>query len=369
MQKVARQFASILADAELPVRFQVGEPWYWIDFRDQKPCFYDPATVAAWTAVHGAPPPIIDDMKTVIDPARLAFLDWLGSQLAASVLAIHAAVRADHPNAMSYALLYLPQLLDAQTPEAHRVNMPVELSFPALDILQLEDYDFVIANRLDLSATGRGVVERTLGYPRSRQEYFAGFALFKDTTGTIWRASTNALASAAEWGVAQLYIWAYTQVCRDSYVPGLKSAPALRLADLSDVELARNPPDDGDLVRWSASDRAWIAQSPRRTFQVPDLSSPWINYGGGSLGARYSRSIDGFVNLEGVVQAPSGSAVEDVLLFTLLPGFRPSGSLIFVTWSGAGACRVDVLVTGDVILRNGNSTFTSLNGICFLADA
>lgn len=139
LRKVARQFAGIAASAGLAVHFQVGEPWYWVDFRTYTPYFYDPATKAKYTADTGVSPPTITTMTAAMSAAQIAYLDWLGEQLAASILAILAAVRADHPEMRSYALLYLPQLLNGLTPETHRVNMPRALAFPALDVLQVEE--------------------------------------------------------------------------------------------------------------------------------------------------------------------------------------------------------------------------------------
>ena len=472
LQKVAKQFASIAADAGLEVHFQVGEPWYWVDFRTYKPYFYDQATTEAFTAGTGLVAPVIESMTGDMDAPQLAYLDWLGEQLAASILALLNSVRAEHPSMRSYALLYLPQLLNEQTPETHRVNMPPALAYPALDVLQVEDYDFVIENRADLSATGRARIEATLGYPRSAQHYLAGFALYKDT-GPIWRYSTNAAAAAYEWGVDPVFIWAYTQVMRDSYVPKIRSAPAALINDLKDVALTL-PAAPNDVLTFEPSQQVWKPGKPwlsdlpdpaSKTFtnlndvpdsymghglefprikadgsglefapinqvpnggssgqilqkfssadgatawsdltagvvgcvpvgsitatdiqlaisqldaqkqgllttpaaQLPSLNSPWINYGGGYLGVQYYKTAEGIVVIEGLVQAPGGSSTSGVVLFTLLPGFRPSGTLMFGPWSGGGSCRIDVTASGDVIIQSGNTAFTSLSGISFIA--
>lgn len=260
LARVARQFCQIAADAGLEVHFQVGEPWYWIDFRSQTPCFYDPATTGRYTADTGRTAPPIDSMAAAMDADRQHFLDWLGVQLGTSVLDLIAVVRADHPAMTSYALLYLPQLLHATTPEVHRVNMPARLAYPALDILQLEDYDFVIDGRPDLSASGRAAAEAKLRYPRTRQQYFGGFALFRDT-GQIWRNTTNAMAAADEYGVPELFVWAYTQVLRDGYVPLLRSAPPVGVRDLVDIDTGKSP-QDGDILTFDGARRRWVFRQP-----------------------------------------------------------------------------------------------------------
>jgi hypothetical protein len=200
-------------------------------------------------------------MAAAMDADRILFLDWLGSKLAASVVGLVAAVRAEHPAMVSHALLYLPQILDARMPELQRVNMPAGLAWPALDILQIEDYDFVIDARPDLSATGRAAIERRLRYPRSRQHYFGGFALAPDG-GPIWRGTTNALQAAHDHGVHTLFVWAYTQVLRDGYVPLLKTAPPLALADLLGVDLRGAQPADGDLLVWRSNVGRWVPGRP-----------------------------------------------------------------------------------------------------------
>lgn len=261
LQRVAKQFCAIAAAAGQRVRFQVGEPWYWVDFRTQVPCFYDPSTTAKYLADTGKAAPAIANMKDPMNGEQLAYLDWLGEQLAASILALIDSVRAEHVDLTSYALLYLPQMLDERTPELKRVNMPAGLAYPALDVLQVEDYDFVIENRADLSASGRASIEDRLGYPRSKQQYFAGFALFKDT-GPVWRYSTNAIQAAVDYGVFPIFVWAYTQVVRDGYVPLVRMGPAPGLGDLADVELAQLAPQDGDVIYYRADLKQWVPGKP-----------------------------------------------------------------------------------------------------------
>ena len=382
LHKVARQFADIAAAAGLPVHFQVGEPWYWVDFRTYTPCFYDFATTAKYTTETSLTAPTITTMTAVMNSAQIAYLDWLGEQLARSILSLLSAVRVSHPTMRSYALLYLPQLLNRLTPETHRVNMPPELAYPALDVLQVEDYDFVIENRTDLSATGRARVEETLGYPRSAQHYFAGFALYKDT-GSIWRYSTNAATAAHEWGVSAVFVWAYTQVMRDGYVPRIKTAPPLTMRDMKNVNLTVEAAGN-DVLAYELEGEVWKPGKPWLEdistldtakqhvlsvplTQTPTLTAPWINYGGDFLGARYYKTVEGIVILEGLIQAPSGSSTTGVTLFTLLPGYRPSGTMVFTTWNGGGAGRIDVDAAGNVIMQTGNAAFTSLAGIAFVA--
>lgn len=99
---------------------------------------------------------------------------------------------------------------------------------------------------------------------------------------------------------------------------------------------------------------------------IPSLNSPWINYGGGFGGARYFKDAAGVVHIEGLIQAPGGSPTSGVTLFTLLAGYRPADTMMFCTWNGGGAGRIDVDSAGNVVMQSGNTAFTSLSGISFI---
>ena len=213
LKAVARAFVAIARDAGLPVRFQVGEPWWWVQPATQAPCLYDDAARGAF----GGDPPVIADARLPMDDARRALLDRAGEMLAASTAALVAAARAEAPGAESLLLAYLPTILDRKTPEMRRANLPVGWASPAFDVLQLEDYDWAAMGLT--SATARGVEAATaqLGYPVERQHYFAGFVLTPEDRAQ-WRAIDAAADAARERGVAETYVWALPQVMRDGYV-------------------------------------------------------------------------------------------------------------------------------------------------------
>ena len=78
-------------------------------------------------------------------------------------------------------LAYTPQVLDIASPELARANLPLGWAWPAFDVLQLEDYDFVTDGDAGGQARGRQAISERLGYPLDRQHYFAGNAF--DTPG------------------------------------------------------------------------------------------------------------------------------------------------------------------------------------------
>src|SRR3546814_18857728 len=88
LQAVARAFVAIGAAAGLALKFQVGEPWWWIA-GEGRICAYDAATTAAL----GASSVAIADVREALDAPQLAMLDALGALLAGSTAALVAAAR------------------------------------------------------------------------------------------------------------------------------------------------------------------------------------------------------------------------------------------------------------------------------------
>lgn len=119
------------------------------------------------------------------------------------------------------------------------------------------------------------------------------------------------------------------------------------IAELDNDKLTGSPINSGDAL-------------------IPTLNSPWVNYGAGFGGARYYKDAAGIVHIEGLIQAPGGSSTSGVTLFTLLSGYRPPDTLMFVTCNSGGAGRIDIDSAGNVIMQSGNTAFTSLSGISFV---
>jgi uncharacterized protein (TIGR02217 family) len=213
LQAVGSAFAQILAEAELPVRFQVGEPWWWI-MPDGRICLYDAAASAAFGAAQVSIPTI----RTPMNAAQQAMLDQAGQMLADSTLALVQAVRdAVAPVPVeSLVLVYLPTVLDAAAPDARRANVPVGWAWPAFDVLQLEDYDWVIEGRFADQQSGLALMQQRLGYPLAQQHYMSGFVLLAEQAG-VWANIARAADLAKSRGVAETLIWALPQVARDGF--------------------------------------------------------------------------------------------------------------------------------------------------------
>ncbi|MET3726177.1 DUF2460 domain-containing protein [Sphingomonas trueperi] len=206
LRAVALAFVGIAQAAGLAVKFQVGEPWWWV-MADGRLCIHDAAAKAAL----GNPAP--QNLKGVVNTG---VLDAAGALLAASTLALRDAVKAAAPGAQVLLLTYLPTVLDPTMPEAKRANMPVGWASPAFDVLQLEDYDWAAAGNAAASERAVAAAQARLGYPAARQHYLAGFVLRAEDR-LQWRAIADAAERGRARGVAATFVWALPQVARDGF--------------------------------------------------------------------------------------------------------------------------------------------------------
>lgn len=215
---IAEAFAALAAAAGGPVRFQVGEPWWWVG-PDGAPCFYDAATVAGWVAEMGGEPPAMGDVNGERSLDERAWLDWLGAQLASACDAVRERARDGAGTApfTSYLLFYAPQVLDETKPDLRRANMPEGWAYPAWDVLQLEDYDFVVADDQWGLARGQAAVSEALRYPLEQQQYFSGFVLNAANAEREWPLIAAAAGEAQARLVPEVFVWAWPQVARDGF--------------------------------------------------------------------------------------------------------------------------------------------------------
>jgi uncharacterized protein (TIGR02217 family) len=194
LQAVAVAFVGIAQAAGQPIRFQVGEPWWWLTAGGEL-CVHD---AAAKAANGGAPP-----------GPELA-----GTLLASSTAALTAAVKAVAPSAETLILIYLPTVLSR--PELLPAFAPTGWAHPAFDVLQLEDYAWVTEG--NVSAGRRGAAEMTarLGYPIAEQHYLSGFVLRPEDEAQ-WDRIADAIERARARGVGEVFVWALPQVIRDGF--------------------------------------------------------------------------------------------------------------------------------------------------------
>lgn len=233
LQLVARAFVAIAVTAELPVKFQVGEPWWWVN-AGGKICGYDAAAGAALGGASVA----IPDVRGALDAGQVAMLDALGALLATSTEALVEAARDEAGAAgfTSHLLVFLPTVLDPAAPELRRANVPPGWAAPAFDVLQLEDYDWVTAGRGAETGPARDAMVARLGYPVEAQHYFSGFVLLAEDRAQ-WAAIADAAGASVRAGVARTFVWALPQVARDGFV-WFDGEDAVQAFDAVDFPLA-----------------------------------------------------------------------------------------------------------------------------------
>ncbi|MGY6550965.1 MAG: DUF2460 domain-containing protein [Erythrobacter sp.] len=214
LHKVAAAFVALLEQAGLPVRFQIGEPWWWVVPDSGAICLYDDAARAAF----GGNPPVIADMRSALLPAQIALLDTAGVMLAQSTADLAAAVRqAANGPAELLLLAFTPTILDPEMPELYRANLPIGWAYPAFDRLQVEDYDWLTEGADALRRAAYAFVDDWLGYPVAVQDYLSGFVLLAEDAEAMWPLIDAGLDEAAERQITRRYVWAQPQINRDGY--------------------------------------------------------------------------------------------------------------------------------------------------------
>ena len=227
---VARGFVALLKEAGLPVRFQIGEPWWWVTPAGEI-CLYDEAATAAL----GGNPPVIDNVAAPLSAAQTALLDAAGALLAQSTAALTAAVRAETLSEAEVLLLaFTPTILNPATPELYRANLPTGWAAPAFDRLQLEDYDWLTAGADAARQAAYAFVDARLGYALADQDYLAGFVLDPADAETFWARIDSGIDEAAARGIGRRYVWALPQISRDGYTR-LASPPEIAMDPFDNV--------------------------------------------------------------------------------------------------------------------------------------
>ena len=215
LRAVAARFVALVEEAGLPVKFQIGEPWWWVLPDSFAPCLYDDAARLAF----GGSPPAIADMRAAMTGEQTALLDAAGALLAASTAALAQAVRnAASDEAELLLLVFTPTLLDPAMPELKRASLPTGWAWPAFDRLQVEDYDWLTVGAEAARLAGYAEIDARLGYPRGRQDYLSGFVLRAEDGEAFWPHIDAALDQAAARGVPRRFVWALPQVARDGYI-------------------------------------------------------------------------------------------------------------------------------------------------------
>jgi len=268
-----------LLPSEAEVHFQIGEPWWWDgSFGNHAPHIYDADTLALYNTETGlfAPTPYLATVFGQPDPVHLPYLEWCRNKLGEATDYLQSAVLAEYVDATSYLLVFTPQITAPNAPMLRTLNFPeADWAAPAFDVLQIEDYDFVIADdRAGMNKTWRLATD-VLGYALEDIHYFAGFNLLPSSSW-IWHNTDRAIWQGFQREPADVFVWSREQVQRDGWLfdrKAWKVYPAVtRLAQCWRIERT-----DGVTQAFTSHDKPLIVDGvtyqPANSFSASQLSS------------------------------------------------------------------------------------------------
>lgn len=217
------------ASSGIPPILQLGEPWWWfqefepgnvqIPYEGRPPCFYDDSTKAKFRKDMGYEMPIWSTSEVEMTPQNIKVCEWLRDQLGNYSNFFREIAKS---YGVPYTILFFPpSVMDRQrVPKCMQIaNVPQSAwQYPMLDLIQIEDYDWLIhdnPNHRDVF----NFASSYYGYPDEKTHYFAGFAWseYNLPIDVQWKRIKKSALLALGMG-QKVFIWAGTQVRRDSWV-------------------------------------------------------------------------------------------------------------------------------------------------------
>ncbi|MEC0282331.1 non-contractile tail sheath protein [Terribacillus saccharophilus] len=209
---------------------QLGESWYWWQefqpgdvnspYEGRPPAFYDKGTMDRFKREMGYDLPVYQSSDIHMTWKNREVAEKLRQYLG-EFTDFMRTIADKYFDSEFTTLFFPPSVLDkARTPEMLTiVNAPFEYwSYPKLDFIQIEDYDWVTREVED----HKDVYTQAwydMGYPFSKQHYFAGFVLKAEDADKEWKLIERAAQEALGRRYAEVFIWAGTQIRRDSWNP------------------------------------------------------------------------------------------------------------------------------------------------------
>ena len=219
-QSYVRNLARLSVEQGLLPQIQLGEPWWWyIDTGSSLvPCFYDSATRYQFMVENGYPIYEFHTCNESIE-GHEDVLYWLRDKNGEFALFLRDSVKEIYPSAQFSVLFFPPSVMDKNRVPMMMsiVNFPKDQwKYPNLDFFMLEDYDYLIENKMDKHNDALTFVQKNLGYPENKIQYFSGFVL-NSQYEDVWNNINQALNDGFNQGFAETYVWAYAQVKRDGW--------------------------------------------------------------------------------------------------------------------------------------------------------
>ena len=92
--------------------------------------------------------------------------------------------------------------------------------------------------------------------------------------------------------------------------------------------------------------------------------STWSEFSPTFSKPEYRKSSDGIVKVKGMIKGGSNGTTVAILP----PGYRPAKTLVIASVAWGAPARIDVATDGRIIVTNGNSGWTSLDSVTFMAE-
>lgn len=234
IEKITCETLDIVVDNGFRPILQLGESWYWwqefqpgditTPYEGRPPAFYDKDTKDGFKKEMGYDLPVYRSSDVQQTWKNIDVAEKLQQYLGEYTVFMQS-IAAKYNNSQFTTLFFPPSVLDkARTPEIMRiVNAPFKYwAYPKLDFIQIEDYDWVIHENSDHTDVFTQAWY-DMGYPFSKQHYFAGFVLKAEDAEKEWKLIERAAQEALGRGYLEVFIWAGTQIRRDSWTPKLNT--------------------------------------------------------------------------------------------------------------------------------------------------
>lgn len=223
MQKVSEACLDIIVSNGFKPILQMGESWWWWNenqWPNQPPCFYDNSTKAKYLSEHGTAIPEYDNAWD--SEYDRTVMHWLNQQLVHYSDALREVVKGDKYINGSYMALFFPPSVtdtDRVPPMIRDVNYLIDAYSPSkLDILQIEDYDWVTSENPHHKEAY--TIGQELGFSEDRLHYFGGFVQNPEDEDKYWKLINQSMDDALEKKFKEVFVWAGLQVRRDNKIVG-----------------------------------------------------------------------------------------------------------------------------------------------------
>ena len=223
MKQVSEACLDIVANNDMKPILQLGEAWWWWNENDkpnQPPCFYDDATQNQYMMEMGGSLPVYESSWAT--KFNTEVINWLNNQLVQYSDQLRSVVKSSkYKNGLYMALFFPPSVTDVdRVPKMmQQVNYLADAYNPdKLDILQLEDYDWVITNNPHHEEVY--TIGEALGFDTQQLHYYGGFVQYPEDAIKLWKLIEDSMVTAQQNNFAEVFVWAGSQVRRDNKMIG-----------------------------------------------------------------------------------------------------------------------------------------------------